>query len=1046
MRVFNVPASVPFLRTVIGVLVDGRLIEGFEARGNPDALGTATFYLPTRRACRMARDVFLDVLDSDAVLLPRIVAIGDIDEDELAFADNDFDLAPALGGLQRRLLLARLITAWAERVRPKNPDDPLLVVTGPLSAIGLADSLARLMDDMETRQVPWDRLDTLVPEEVDAYWQLTLDFLNEIVRKEWPKLLTALGAMEPVARRDELIAREAARLAGAAPGPVIAAGSTGSMPATAKFLDAVARLPQGAVVLPGLDTDLDDEAWAAISRPKSPKAAGEDRFPQEAAPTHPQFAMQALLTRMNITRGDVMTLAEPHGREVLMSEAMRPASTTWQWRNRLAAPETAASISRALDGLCVIEAATLEEEALAIAAALREAAETPNKSAALVTPDRALARRVVAACTRWGLTIDDSGGDALTETRAGLFARLAADAAIEELAPAPLLALLKHPLTRLGRAANGFADEIATLELALMRGPRPSPGCDGLKRAYAAFAAEMVKLQAREVSAIHIRERRAKLTATEIAAAGRLVDALCEALAPLDRPPRDSEAFTDLAACHREVVTRLARDDRGEIAVFTEADGAALEAAFDDIAVAGEPAGLRMPRSEYRNAFVAALNGRVVRRQGNADARIRIYGPLEARLTHCDRVILGGLVEGVWPPQMQADPWLNRGMRGQLGLDLPERRIGLSAHDFAQLLGAHEVILSHSAKVGGAPSVASRFLHRLEAVAGEESWQNARRRGGDYLRLARALDRPDDIRAIRKPEPRPPRRLRPMTLSVTEIEHWLRDPYTIYARHILKLSELDAVDTPIGAADRGSAIHGAIGDFAARFPDAMPERAFDELIKLGEDHFGPLMQEPEARALWWPRFRRIAQWFASWDAARRAEIAALKAELSGRLKIGVGARTFELLARADRIERLTDGRHAIVDFKTGGVPTGKQVVLGISPQLTLEAAMLRGGAFPGFAPGGSVASLAYVRLSGNDPAGEETVLELRKNRSDPPVAPDDAADEALRKLEELVRAFEDEEMPYRPLVLSMWRTRYGAYDNLARIKEWAASAGAIDEI
>lgn len=1043
MRVYNVPASAPFLRTVIGALVDGALVEGFEARSEPARLQDATLYLPTRRACRMARDVFLDVLDTDAVLLPRIVAIGDIDEDELAFDSGDLDLPPPLGALQRRLLLTRLIMAWAEQVRPHQPDAPLLVVTGPLSALGLADSLARLMDDMETRQVPWKRLDTLVPEEVDRYWQLTLDFLNAIVREEWPKVLGLIGAMEPVVRRDELIAREAARLKRHARGPVIAAGSTGSMPATATFLDAVARLPQGAVVLPGLDTELDDDAWSAIARAGP---ADDERFAPQAAPTHPQFSMQALLTRFGIARSDVISLAPARGRETLLSEAMRPAPTTWQWRSRLAAPETAAGITRALEKLCVVEAVTVEEEALAIAVALRETAETPKRTAALVTPDRALARRVLAACARWNLAVDDSGGDALTDTGAGLFARLAAEAALEGLAPASLLALLKHPLTRLGGKAGGFTTEIATLELALLRGPRPSPGCEGLKRAFAAFAAEMAKLRDRKPSAIHVREPRAKLSASEIAAAQKLVDALCEALAPLaNRTTSGAEAFADIAAKHREVVMLLSRDDDGGIAAFTGADGNGLEVAFDDIATQGVTAGLTLPRSEYRDAFTAALNDRTVRRPGLADARLRIYGPLEARLTQSDRVILGGLVEGVWPPQPRADPWLNRGMRGQLGLDLPERRIGLSAHDFAQLMGADEVILTHAAKVGGAPSVASRFLHRLEAVIGEDAWDAAKERGGIYLKLARALDRPSEVRPVRKPEPKPPRELRPLRLSVTEIEHWLRDPYTIYARHILRLAELHAVDTPIGAADRGSAIHGAIGDFAERFPDAMPERPLDELIKLGEANFAQLMEEPEARALWWPRFKRIAQWFVGWDGARRTDIAALKAEMSGKLTIPLGGqRVFTLNARADRIERLTDGRYTIVDFKTGGVPSSKQVVLGISPQLTLEAAMLRAGGFDGLAAGGSVAALTYVKLSGNDPAGLELPMELKRDRS--VVTPDETADDALRKLEELVKAFEDESMPYRPLVLSMWRNRYGTYDALARIKEWAASAGAIDEI
>lgn len=1046
MRVFNVPASAPFLRTVIGALVDGRLIEGFEARRDRQALGTATLYLPTRRACRMAREVFLDVLDQDAVLLPRIVAIGDIDEDEFAFAGQSaaLELAPPLDALQRRLMLAPLIGRWAELIGSPNPDDPSLVVTGPVSALALADSLARLMDDMATRQVPWAALDTLVPTEVDEYWQLTQRFLNFVVREQWPQIMHKIGAMEPVERRDALIAFEAKRLADLPRGPVIAAGSTGSMPATAMFLDAVARLPQGAVVLPGLDMALDDDGWQAIARGDLGK---DSVFSPQAAPTHPQFAMQALLGRFGIARGDVVQLAPAGHRDVLTSEAMRPAPTTSHWRARLAEPAIANAIARGCEGLSVIDAATTEEEALAIAVALREAADASDKSAALVTPDRALARRVLAACGRWGLDVDDSGGDALMDTQAGIFARLAAETALDGLAPAPLLALLKHPLTRLGREAGGFDAEIATLEIALLRGPRPARGCAGLRRAYATFRTEMAKLRARQNSAIHAYERRAQLGDAEIAGAQHLLDALCHALAPLDEVAEAGmHAFLDLAGRHRETLMRLSMAPDGDSAAFAQHDGTALHDAFDDIAAQGAVAGLMLPRGDYRDAFAAALNDRTVRRPGTPGARLRIYGPLEARLTQCDRVVLGGLVEGVWPPQTQVDPWLNRSMRAQLGLDLPERRIGLSAHDFAQLMGAKEVMLTHAAKVGGAPSVASRFLHRLEAVMGEESWRAAKDEGRIYLQLARALDHPAEVRPIKRPEPKPPLALRPTVLSVTEIEHWLRDPYTIYARHILRLAELDAVDAPIGAADRGSAIHGAIGDFAQAFADKLPERPFDELIALGERHFATLMDEPEARALWWPRFRRIAQWFVTWETGRRGEIARLDAEIRGALEIPVGERTFRLITRADRIEQLRDGRYAILDFKTGSVPTGRQVTVGVSPQLTLEAAILRAGGFRGIAAGGSVAGLSYVKLSGNDPAGEDIPIELKRRTNDPPLPPDDGADEARAKLEALVTAFENEDMPYRPLVLSMWRARYGTYDNLARVKEWAANGGVEDEI
>jgi ATP-dependent helicase/nuclease subunit B len=421
---------------------------------------------------------------------------------------------------------------------------------------------------------------------------------------------------------------------------------------------------------------------------------------------------------------------------------------------------------------------------------------------------------------------------------------------------------------------------------------------------------------------------------------------------------------------------------------------------------------------------------------------LKIYGPLEARLTQSDRVIIGGLVEGVWPPAPRVDPWLSRPMRHELGLDLPERRIGLSAHDFAQLLGADEVILSHSAKVGGAPAVASRFLHRLEAVAGEAHWNAAVAAGEKYARFAGELDRPDKVVPIPQPAPKPPRATRPLKLSVTAIEDWLRDPYTIYAKYILRLNPLDPVDMPLSAADRGSAIHDALGEFTQTFATSLPPDPASSLRKIGEKYFAPLMERPEARALWWPRFQRIARWFSDWEIARRGDIARIDAEIRGEIQIPLdNARTFVLSARADRIERRHDGSFAILDYKTGQPPTGKQVRMGLSPQLTLEAAILREGGFADIPADSAVSEIGYVRLSGNNPPGEQKPLELKIRQNDTPQLPDDAADEARRKLEALIRAFENEDQAYTSLNLSMWSNRYGSYDDLARIKEWSAAGG-----
>ena len=1042
MRVFSVPVSVPFLRTVIAALVDGRLVDGFDVRAHPEELAQATLYLPTRRAGRMAREIFLDELKADAVVLPRIVALGDIDEDELAFAEESeqyggaapLDIPQKLGELERRLTLATLIGAWAKR-----PVLAPLVVGGPASTLALAGDLARLMDDMVTRGVGWDALDGLVPDQLDQYWQHSFEFL-QIARQNWPAHLEEIGKIEPAARRDLLIEAEAARLTAHHDGPVIAAGSTGSMPATAKFLHAVTNLPQGAVVLPGLDTDLDEAAWQSIGGIRD----AQGKFTTPPASNHPQFAMHALLDRFGVKRGDVETLGipAPHGRDVLVSEAMRPSNATAQWHRRLGEPEIAEKISLGMTNLAVIEADNPEMEALAIAVAMREARHL-NKSAALVTPDRALARRVIAALGRWQLEFDDSGGDALMDTSAGIFARLTAQAAANQLEPPTLLALSKHPLCRLGGAQGAFKDAVEVLELALLRGTRPQAGSGGLERDFARFRLELEKLRSGKTSALHASEPRTRLGDEELDRAGRLIVCLRKALSPLESlissKPYD---FAELAERHRSVLIELSRDEHGVALAFEGQQGSALASGFDDLLGGKSQSGLMVELGDYAEVFQTAFADRMVRRRESASAQLHIYGQLEARLTQSDRVILGGLVEGVWPPAPRIDPWLSRPMRHELGLDLPERRIGLSAHDFAQLLGTDDVILSHAAKVGGAPAVASRFLHRLEAVAGEERWNAAKAAGEKYVRFAGELDRPEKVEPIPQPAPKPPRATRPLKLSVTAIEDWLRDPYTIYAKYVLKLVPLDPVDMPLSAADRGSAIHDALGEFTQIFSTTLPDHPARALLSIGEKYFAPLMERPEARALWWPRFQRIARWFSDWEIVRRGNVSAIAAEIRGEIPIALdNERTFILSARADRIERRHDGTFAILDYKTGQPPTGKQVRMGLSPQLTLEAAILREGGFENIPAGSSVGELGYVRLSGNNPPGEQRPLELKIRPGDTPQLPDIAADEARRKLEELIRAFESETQAYTSLNLSMWSNRYGTYDDLARIKEWSAAGG-----
>jgi ATP-dependent helicase/nuclease subunit B len=1012
-NLFSIPASAPFLTVLIDALCEGRLITGFPASSDPLALANATIYLPTRRACRRARDVFLDRLGLNAAILPRIVPLGDIDEDEIAFADAAnarfgeaaLQLPDALTGLDRLMPLAALILRWAQTIAPRDRSEPPLIANSAATAFALAKDLARLMDDMTTRQVDWKRLDELVPEEFDVYWKLTLDFLK-FIRAGWPEILAERNCIDPAERRDRLIAAETERLRRAT-GPVIAAGSTGSIPATATLLDAIAKLPHGAVVLPGLDTELDDATWASI-------AHGPD-----GGHGHPQFAMAHLLDRIGVTRGEVRSLGVPaaHGRESVISEAMRPASASQLWKDRLNADEFAARADAAIAHVAVIEAASAEEEALAIAVALREAVETPGRTAALVTSDVALGRRVAAALARWNVPVEDSRGVSLADTPEGAFARLAAEVALGGAAPVPLLALLKHPLSRFD------AQAVATLERAILRGPRPQHGTNGLAAALGAMRGEIGKARSGQPCSLHRSDSRVRLGERELDSAASLVGQLSAALAPLENLPRDRRPLATFAVAHAEVIDSLGG--------LTEP----LAKAFRQIEQAGA---LQVGSADYLELFHAAIRDMASYRPP-ADARVQIFGLLESRLQSVDRLVLGGLVEGVWPPETRSDPWLSRPMRQQLGLDLPERRVGLSAHDFAQALGAAEVVLTRAARLAGAPTVPSRFLQRFAAVIGDARWTKAVKTGARYLALARQLDDVGEPAPAKRPQPKPPFEARPRRLSVTEIEDLLRDPYTIYARHVLDLQPLEDIDAPADAAVRGTVIHEAIAEFAQTHPDKLPADAARVLTDIGREKFKPLAAFPEARAFWWPRFQRVAQWFAGFDATRRANADKLHIEIGGRIEIPFGADRFTLTVRADRIECLADGRFAILDYKTGAPPTDKQVAAGLSPQLTLEAAILRGGGFAAIPRGASVAEIVYVRLRGGAEPGEVRAVKFKDGGT-----PDQQADHALAELINVLARFADPERPYYSLLHPMWKTHYGTYDHLARVQEWSLVGGVKD--
>jgi ATP-dependent helicase/nuclease subunit B len=984
-RWFTIPPHRPFLDDL------ARGIWRALSPLGPEALAEAVVLLPTRRAARSLAEAFLKVADRTAVLLPQIRALGDLDEGEPPFEAGDIalDLPPAISPARRRFELAGMVTEHEGLLERR------LDASG---ALDLADALAAFLDawQIEEREDP-GAVAALVEGELARHWMVSAAFL-EVATTAWPRRLDALGLMDVAARRVALTRRLAGRWADRPPMDVmIAAGSTGSAPATADLLAAIAGAPRGAVVLPGLDPDLADEAWKEVDE------------------SHPQGTLKRLLEGARLRRADVApwdseTAREPAGRwrRRLVNEALRPPVATADWLVQIdrlreeAPPDAPDPIAQGLDGLTVI-AARADEEAAAIAALLlRETLETPGKTAALVTPDDALARRVSARLTRWAITADSSAGQPLASAPAAVLAGLLARLAVDPLDPVVLLAILKHPLTRLGLGAATLEPARVALERYGLRGPRPAAWDDLDARLAAAGAAP-----ARDLLG-PLRGIAAALAAPFAGGAARPADAartLAEVLESLATGP-DGRPGDPWGGQAGEALGRL-------VAGLIEESGA-------------------LPPVTARG-FADLLEGLMARERlragGASHPRLQILGVLEARLLRADRLILAGLEEGMWPQAAPIDPFLSRPMRERLGLPPPERRIGLSAHDFAQAACAPEVILLHAERSGGAPAVQSRWLWRLQTLAAGAGLALPGR--PDIVAWARALDAPladppSSLRTAPRPAPTPPPSARPRRLAVTAVERWVRDPYGLYAREILKLRPLDRPDEPVEARARGIAFHAAFERFAREHPEALPEAA--------EALFAGLLLEELGRA-GMPRSRmtreqalaaNVAPWVIDLERRRRPG-ARLIVEQQGELTFPAPGGPFTLTAKADRIE--ARGAVAdILDFKTGQAPSARQVESGLSPQLTLTAAILAAGGFPDIGPM-TPGDLLYVRVSGGRVPGCE---ESRGGRD-----PAGLAAGALAGLRRRVASFDHPDTPYRSWARPQFIGRFGGdYDHLARLWEW----------
>ena len=956
-----------------------------EYGGDPLALADVLILLPTRRSVRALREAFLRAAGGTPTILPRMAPLGDVDDGEWEIGSGEGDaltLPPAIEPAERDALLTQLVAAFKD-------DQGHPIAQSAAQALKLARELGRLLDELAIEGVSFSRLEGLVDGNFASHWQRTLRFLA-IVGEHWPQMLAARGQIDAIDRRTQAIRNQADRWRAQPPQtPVIAAGSTGSQPATRDLLAAIAGLPQGVLVLPGLDRDMDDASWDALD------------------PSHPQYGLRELLGALGVARADVEEwpgAASGSARHFLITELMRPAETSESW-NR---PEPAS-----LEHVTRADCATPHQEALVIALALRSVLDTPGRTAALVTPDRELARRVTAELKRWQIDIDDSAGTPLADTPPAALLHALIAAVDSSFAPVELLALLKHPLCALGSERAAVLDATRRLDRKCLRGLKPAPGLDA------------IRARIDEATFGDAADRTAVRT---------LIDRLDTATSPLvalmqgDASPDALLDATVTAAEEIASVDTLWSGDAGS--------------ALADLLGRLRTAWARHPpitSGEWPGLFAALMEPETIRPTFGRHPRLSIWGPLEARLQRADLLVLGGLNEGTWPPAVETGPWINRPMRADLGLQQPERRIGLSAHDFVAALGAERVLLTRAEREGGAPTVPSRWLARLDALFGYEPGGNApvpeyiQRGRHSFIAWAEAVDRPEAYSPWPRPEPRPPVEARPTRLSVSGVEQWRRDPYGLYARRILDLKALKSLEEELGAADRGNALHDALDEFLKRHPSGvLPPDAVREFEVLGEKHLADILTAPAERAFWWPRFQRLARWFVAAENARRASgTKLLTSESNAAMTIGPAARPLRIEARADRVDELERGVWEIIDYKTGRVPSKDELEALFAPQLLLEAAMAERGGFEKIDGKAKTVRLSYWQANGLGDGGKVTEIEDS----------DALVTEMMALVEKMADHFAKPGTGYPALPWPAYGPHFNDYAHLERVAEWSTAGG-----
>ncbi|CAN1486905.1 COG3893 Inactivated superfamily I helicase [Rhabdaerophilaceae bacterium] len=1030
-NVWTIAPGLDFAETLARALWDGKLFPWPESR-EPLAMADVILYVPTRRAGHEFARAFAQLASPKPAIIPDIRPLAEPgDPLEQLMPDNDASrLTPvieetrrSISAEERAYMLVPAIAAWQSRLVErqrigKEGEASSVPAQGLAAKLALGRALGQLIDEMAIEGEPLARLATAEPADFDPsrfddYWSMTREFLA-VAARQWPQILEQHHAQDRIAQRLARIAAETKRL-GREPGgrPVVVAGSTGSVKATAELMRAVARLDRGAVVLPGLDQDLDRDqaqgAWRLI---------GHDGSSLPTRFAHPQASLKRTVQVIGIGRDEVVPLGDMDARQKarnrFVSEALRPAETAHRWQET----RSEVPLAEALAGIMVLETADEREEARAIALLMRETLEDPAAKVALVTADRDLARRVSMELQPLGITPFDSAGQPLSASPAGVFARLFL-ALAQEATSANALAFLRHPLCDLGMVSHERVRAIDALEIFVCRTARFDPALAWTERVAIALSRQPgARWPGGQVLSADERHAVACLAAS--------MDDLCS-------PFRAGEAALTLGPSLERLKSTLCAAASSDM--MTSPDGLGLVELLDTMVQYGGI--LRLMPSEFPALMAQAMSQVSLPVPHLEVARASILGFLEARLVEADRLIIGGLNEGSVPPATPGDPFLNRAMRLALGLQPAERRVGQSAHDITMLASHRDLVLTRAQRVGTSPGIPSRFLRRFAAFSGPEAWsEHVLAPGKEFLLALRGLDLPQSHRPIKPPDPVPaPPRL-PERITITEFETLRRDPFAFYARRLLRLPVLERLDPPPDARQRGTVLHAILEAFSNKTVPENPEAAELMLGDLGANALRALAHEPEAFQFWASAFRAIVPGFVAFDAAaRRAGRRILVESVADHRLALAGGEEIRLRGKADRIEMTPDGVMLIMDYKTGVPPSWKDVRAGIAPQLSLTGALALAGAFGERAT--RIESIAYLPIG-----GKQAVRPRRYPNKPPPL--DELVETAWTQCIAMLNDFASGKTAYRARLVPKAALQHGDYDHLARTGEWGILAPPED--